>query len=452
MPASGYRYLPNTQQDRAEMLAEIGISSVEELLADIPVEVRLQRPLELPAALSEPSLLARARQLADRNTNLDQYLSFLGAGIYEHFPPSVIQHLISRSEFYTAYTPYQAEISQGTLRAIFEYQTMISELTGLPVANASMYDAATAVAEAMIMAIGATRRSKVLVSKSVHPAYRRVLATYAWARGVQVGEVEISRSKGVTCLSCLDLAIDDQCAAVIIQTPNFFGCVEEAKEAFELAHRHGALAVAVVDPVSLAVLAAPAEYGADIVVGEGQGLGLSTSYGGPLLGFLAASEKLIRRVPGRIVGQTTDREGRRGFVLTLQAREQHIRREKATSNICSNEALCALAATIYLAAMGPTGLRQVGEASLHKAHYLADRLGQIGLPLAFEAPFFKEFAVDTNFRVAEINQRLLEQKIIGGYDLGSDSPGLSGLQLFCVTEVRTKAELDRLVGALEGWL
>lgn len=438
-------YISNTEEQKNEMLAQIGVKSMEDLFADIPEEVRLKRELELPGALSELEVMDHMQQLAAENRNLDTYTCFLGAGAYDHYIPSVVGHLTSRSEFYTAYTPYQPEISQGTLQAIFEYQTMICHLTGMEVANASMYDGATALAEAASMACQATRRKEVLVARTVHPESREVLNTYARFNGSQV--VEYGYSDGKIDFTDLEGKISANTAAVILQTPNFFGVIENVKEAAELAHKNKALLIVSCDPISLALLKSPGELGADIVVGEGQSLGNSLSFGGPYLGFFAATKELMRKMPGRIVGETVDKNGKRGFVLTIQTREQHIRREKATSNICSNQALNALTATIYLSTLGKQGMKQVASLCAQKAHYTYEQLVGTGVfAPAFSAPFFKEFVVKYNGDITELNKKLLEHKIIGGYDLGRDYPEFSNHWLVAVTEKRTKEQIDMLVG------
>lgn len=444
-------YLPHTGEDREAMLAAIGVSSAEELFADVPAALRLQRPLNLPPAVSEPELARLMGELAEKNANLKEYTCFLGAGVYDHYRPAVIDHVLSRSEFYTAYTQYQPEISQGYLQALWEYQSMIALITGMDVANASMYDGGTALAEAAMLAAAATGRKQLVVSRSVHPAYRSILKTYAIDRGLAI--VEAAYENGVTEVSGLQTALTTDTAAVLIQSPNFFGSIEDLKVLAEAAHSKGALFIAAVDPISLGILAAPGELGADIVVGEGQSLGLAPSFGGPFLGFFAATEKLMRKMPGRIVGQTTDYEGTRGFVLTLQAREQHIRREKANSNICSNEALCALAAAVYLSAVGKEGFSRIAEVSLKKAHYAREQLGRIkGVKPVFDSPFFKEFVIDFGRPAAEINQALLQHKIIGGLELGHCYPELENAMLFCVTENRSRQEIDRLAEVLEAIL
>lgn len=442
-------YVPHTDRDRSEMLAQIGVSSIDELFSDVPAEVRLKRALRLPEPMSEYELARHMAALAKRNATTDDLVSFLGAGSYDHFVPSVVRHIVSRSEFYTAYTPYQAEISQGMLQAIFEYQTLMCELVAMDVSNASLYDGATAVAEAATMACRQARRQRVVVSRGVHPEYRATLKTYARNLGIEV--VEAALSDGVTDLEDLDRVTSPATACVILQNPNFLGSVEHMDAAAEIAHASGALFVASVDPISLGVLAPPGEYGADIAVGEGQGLGSPMSYGGPYLGFLACRQELVRNMPGRVAGETRDPEGRRGYILTLQAREQHIRRERATSNICSNEALSALAAAVYLSWLGKSGIREVGELCLQKAHYAFDRITAIpGFRPASSAPFFKEFAVRMPVPPEEAGKALARSNILAGLPLGRFYPDLGDAMLIAVTEKRTKEEIDSFCRALEG--
>lgn len=442
-----WSYLPHTEVDRRSMLDAIGVKSVNDLFADIPENVRLNRLLNLPAPMAEPDLVKHLQRLAATNANLQEYACFLGAGAYDHYIPSTVDHVIRRSEFYTAYTQYQPEISQGYLQALWEYQSMICEITGMPVANASMYDGGTAMAEAAMMACNASRRNEIIVAKTVHPHYRTVLSTYAVDFEYRIQEV--GYADGLTDKEQLEQAIGASTAAVIIQSPNFFGSIEDLKNLAEIAHEKGAYLIAVVDPISLGILEAPGRLGADIVIGEGQPMGLPVAFGGPYLGFFATTEKLMRKMPGRIVGQTVDHEENRGFVLTLQAREQHIRREKATSNICSNEALCALTAAVYLSTVGKQGFRKVAELSLQKAHYAFNELIQSNMcSKVFSAPFFKEFVVRLDEPVADINDRLLKEKIIGGLDLGKYYPELANCTLLCVTENRTKEEIDRLVNRM----
>lgn len=441
-----------TEQDRAEMLETVGVQSVEDLFNDIPEEIRFQGRLQVPAAMDESSLVKHMNNLGRKNASLDQYTSFLGAGVYDHYIPSVVGHVLSRSEFYTAYTPYQPEISQGELQAIFEFQTMICELTGMDVANSSMYDGATALAEAASMAYAVTKRNKIVISKAVHPEARDILHTYARGLGLQVIEVSCD-SSGVTNSDVLQQEVDEETAAVIIQSPNFFGCIESLQEIGDLSHEHKGLFIVSSNPLSLGVLKSPGELGADVVVGDAQPLGISASFGGPHCGFFATTKALMRRIPGRIVGQTVDEDGQRGFVLTLQAREQHIRREKATSNICSNQALNALAAAVYMSSLGKQGIQEVGRLNIRKSYYARKRLSRIkGVTLTFEQPFFNEFVIRVDQCISEINRILFTEGIIGGYDLGKDYPELQGHLLLAVTELRTKQEIDRFADVLEGLL
>lgn len=440
-------YLPHTPEDRRAMLTAIGVEKVEELFADIPARLLFNDTLQLPAAMSELDLVKSLQTLASRNATLQEYTCFLGAGAYDHYIPSVINHIIGRSEFYTAYTQYQPEISQGYLQALWEYQSMICQLTGMEVSNASMYDGGTALAEAAMMACSATNRSEILVARNVHPHYRAVLTTYSMDRGYTI--TEIAYKDGIINPEELTQLMSKNIAAVIIQSPNFFGCIEDIKKISDLTHAHGGLLITAVDPISLGLLEAPGVLGADIIVGEGQPMGLATAFGGPYLGFFATTEKLMRKMPGRIVGQTVDHEGNRGFVLTLQAREQHIRREKATSNICSNEALCALTAAVYLSAVGKEGLRQVAELSLQKAHYACRELEKVqGFTTVFGASYFKEFVIRCPKPIAQINEELLQEKIIGGLDLGIYYPELKNCTLLCVTENRSQEDINRLVKKL----
>ncbi len=428
-------YLVHSEAERQEMLAAVGATSMAELLADVPTELRISG-LELPLGLSELDTMAEVRRLAAKNQVFSDRLCFRGGGVYQRFIPAAVAAVLAKPEFYTAYTPYQPEASQGTLQATFEFQTLIAELTGLAVANASLYDGATAVAEAAVMAVVHTGRHEVVVAPFLHPEYLEVLRCNARGRGFKVVQ---------------DLnAVGDATAAVIFQQPDFLGLLVEAPDLTELAHEHGALAVACVDPISLALLAPPGEYGTDIAVGEGQQLGLAASLGGPHLGFIACRQQLTRRLPGRLVGQAHDGSGRRGFVLTLTAREQHIRREKATSNICTNHALCALAASVYLTYLGPEGLRQVAEVSCQRAHFLAQRLTALpGVQLAYpERPFLSEFPV----RMSQVEQRLAglsEAGILGGLELRRWYPDLADAATFCCTEVNDPDAIERLITALE---
>ncbi len=438
------RFIPNTTIQQDQMLKQIGLVTIEELFNDIPQAVRLPRKLNLPKALSEIELLNHAKTLSRKNINLDDHACFLGAGAYDHFIPSAVDALLSRQEFYTAYTPYQPEISQGMLQAIFEFQTMICELTGMDIANASMYDGASALAEAMLLACQSLKRQEVLVARSVHPESREILKTYAKFRGITVREV--GYLNGQLDIKELEEMITANTAAVIVQSPNFFGSIESLGEIGEIARNNKSLFIVSADPISLGLLKSPGELGADIVVGEGQSLGNPLSFGGPYLGFFAAREKLLRKVPGRIVGQTVDKNGQRSFTLTIQTREQHIRREKATSNICSNQALNALAATIYLTLLGKQGLKEVASQSLQKAHYAFDQLtAKESFSPVFSSPFFKEFVIQSSVPPQELNRKLLDQKIIGGYSLEQAYPELTNGWLIAVTEKRTKDEIDSFV-------
>lgn len=439
-----YPYLPITEAERNRMLETVGAKEIDDLFKDVPESVRCRNSLNLPGPLSEMELARYMKGLAEKNLNTGGYACFLGAGAYDHYIPSVVGQMLARQEFYTAYTPYQPEISQGTLQAIFEYQTMICELTGLDVSNASVYDGATALAEAAVMACSSTNRREILISRAVHPEAREVAKTYSRFNGAEM--IELDCQNGVTGWQETADRISDKTAAVVLQSPNFFGCLEELSKFAELAHRYKALFIVSADPISLGLLQPPGEAGADIVVGEGQGLGNPLSFGGPYFGFMAATEKLMRRLPGRIVGQTTDYDGNRGFILTLQAREQHIRRGKATSNICSNQALCALASSIYLTVLGKAGLKRVAELCLQKAHYTYSRLVETKkFTPVFAAPFFKEFVLTAGEDVARLNARLLAQRIIGGYPLSEDYPELDNALLIAVTEKRTREEIDRLL-------
>ncbi|MGM0472170.1 MAG: aminomethyl-transferring glycine dehydrogenase subunit GcvPA [Bacillota bacterium] len=443
-----FPYLPHTEEDREKLLDGIGIDSVDELFTDIPEEVKLDRELDLGEPLAEMEIKERMKNLSDKNEDLTDYTSFLGAGVYDHFVPSTVDHIISRSEFYTAYTPYQPEISQGYLQAIFEYQTMICELTGMDVANASMYDGATALAEAALMSTAVKRRRReIVVSAAISPESMKVLETYCTATDLTLKVVDFN--DGVTDIDQLEEAITEETASVLVQTPNFFGQIEDLEAMADLVHDKGALFVAATNPVSLAVLEAPGNLGVDIVVGEGQSLGNDQNFGGPHFGFFASTKRNMRRLPGRIVGETVDDEGNKGYVLTLQTREQHIRRERATSNICSNQALNALAATVYLTLMGKQGLKEVASQSLKKAHYAAEEIAKLdGYEVEFDGSFFNEFVIKADKSVSEINDALLEHDILGGYDLAKDFSELDNSMLLAVTEKRTKEEIDQLVSLL----
>ena len=440
-------YVPHTDADRAEMLAAIGVEAVEDLFHDVPAAQRFP-DLDLPDPLSEMEIMAELQAISEENLDLGHFTSFLGGGAYQHYVPRIVDHVISRSEFYTAYTPYQPEISQGTLQSIFEYQSMICALTGMEVANASHYDGATSTAEAVVMALNVARgkRKRVILSPGVHPEYRAVIRTY-----VQGMDLDIVGDDDLTAdLNDLAALLDKDTACFVVQSPNFFGEIEDVEGLAEKVHAVRALLIVVTDPISLGMLKPPGEYGADIVVGEGQALGNGLNYGGPYLGLFACREKHVRKMAGRLVGETVDTEGRRGFVLTLSTREQHIRRERATSNICTNQALCALATSVHLAALGPAGMRRLAELCYHKAHYAASRIAALdGFQVVDQKPFFKEFVVRCPAPVKAINDYLLaEWGIIGGYDLGKDYPHLEDHMLVCVTEVISKEEIEALADAL----
>jgi len=417
------------------MLSSIGVNSLEDLFSHLPAEVRLKRPLEIAPGKSEYDIVDYFRARGAENAN--GYASFLGAGVYNHYRPVLVDTVVSRGEFLTSYTPYQAEIAQGTLTTIFEFQTMICQLTGMDVANASMYDGSTAVPEAAMMAMRATGRDRIVVARTVHPEYREVLRTYAQHQGMPVAEFGYLRDAGTLDLEDLEKTIDGETAAVIIQSPNFFGIVEDVGRAAEIAHKHGALLVFVfTEAVSLGLLEPPRN--ADIVAGELQSFAISPSYGGPFAGIIATTEKFMRQMPGRIVGETKDSRGNRAFCLTLATREQHIRREKATSNICTNQALIALMATVFMTVYGKEGLRELAAQNLAKAHYLAGKL-----PVRFSGPFFNEFVASTNGRTPDqVNDALLKKKIIGGLPLARFYPELNGAMLLCVTEMSRRENLD----------
>jgi glycine dehydrogenase subunit 1 len=457
MGGSATQYVPHSDIDVREMLAAVGADTLEDLFAEIPEAVRYGERLALPAGRSEAEVRSEMERLAAANTPATELVSFLGAGIYDHYTPAVVDAIVSRSEFATAYTPYQPERSQGVLATIFEYQTAICELTGMAVSNASMYDGATATAEAAVLAAAHTRRSGVVVSAAVHPEYREVLATETAGSALQPRIVNLTAG-AATDTDALRAAIDSDTAVVVVAQPNFFGALEDLSAAAEAAHAAGALLCVVCDPLSLGVLEAPAAAGADIVVGEGQSLGIAMSFGGPGLGFMAVTRALMRRIPGRLVGETTDLEGRRGYVLTLQTREQHIRRERATSNICSNHALCALAALVYLAWLGREGLPELGALCARKAAYLRGRLLALpGIAPYTEGPIFREFAVRVPLPAAELIEALVPEGYLAGVACGRFAAGfpgeeLSDVLLLAVTERRTRAEIDAFVAALAVYL
>jgi glycine dehydrogenase subunit 1 len=441
-------YLPTTENDRKEMLAKIGVSSVADLFSNVPAKYRFPK-LDVPKAASEMEILSELYGMATKNSSTGCFATFLGAGAYNHFVPSVIPALASRGEFLTSYTPYQPEVSQGTLQAVFEYQSMVAELTGMEVVNASHYDGATSMAEAAIMAMNISnmKRRKVVVSPSVHPQYRKVLRTYIPDTSVTItGDEDLNND-----LDALKGMLDKDTACLIVQNPDFFGQLVDINGLADEVHAAGALLVVVANPVhSMGLLKPPGEYGADIVVAEGQPLGAGLNFGGPYLGIFATREKLIRKMPGRLVGQTVDTEGRRGYVLTLSTREQHIRREKATSNICTNQGLIALMAAMYLAYMGKQGVREVAEQCYNKAHFAAKEIDQLdGYQVLGSRPFFNEFVVQCPKPVAEINQALQKKGILGGYNLEKDYPHAKNQMLVCVTEMNSREQIDQLVQALK---
>ena len=429
-------YIPNTVAEQDDLLAAVGLSSVDALFADIPDDYR-NPPLRLPDPMSELEIQRELGGMAGRNRPLSSGPSFLGAGSYYHFIPSIVKAVMTRGEFLTAYTPYQPEVSQGTLQVIFEFQTMISALYGMEVANAGMYDGATSLAEAVLMACRVTRRQQVVVSDTVAPAYRQVIATYCQAQGIAIDIVPTAD---------IGASVTEATAGVVAQYPNFYGGLDDLAGLAATAHDDGALLVVSADPLAMGMLKPPGEFGADIVTGEGQPIGIPPSFGGPYLGLFSCKQQYIRQMPSRLVGRTTDTQGRTGYVLTLQTREQHIRRERATSNICTNEALYALASTIYLAAMGRHGLRQVAELCYHKAHYAASAIADLdGFSLPQSGEFFQEFVVSCPETPAKINRRLMERNILGGLDV---SDRFDNGMLLCVTEMNSRDDIDALVDAL----
>lgn len=441
-------FSPHTTDDRARMLETIGVETLERLFETIPARYRFPE-LRLPPALSESDVFRELYSRAGRNRAAIDLPTFLGAGSYNHYVPAVVQQILWRGEFYTAYTPYQPEVSQGTLQSIYEFQSLVCLLTGMEVANASMYDGATALAEGALLCVSPPRgRTKIVVSGTVHPHYRSVLRTYTRGLPVVVQELPTPSRLRTTTADVAE-ALDESTACLVVQYPNFFGRIEDLAALAERAHAVGVRFVVSVYPIALGLLRPPGELGADVVTGEGQCLGIPQSFGGPALGLLAARLELVRHLPGRLIGATVDREGKRGFVMVLQTREQHIRREKATSNICTNQGLMALAATVYLSALGKSGLRRIAELCYHKAHYLADRLASLpGWELVGEGPFFNEFVVRCPRDPREINDRLLERGIIGGLPLGTFEPAHEDLLLLCATELTTREQIDQLVEAL----
>ena len=437
-------YISNTNSEREMMLAEIGVKNFKELLINIPSKFQLDKPINLDEAYSELEITSKISELAAKNKGNAN--SFLGGGIYDHFIPAAVDHIVLRPEFHTAYTPYQAEVSQGTLQYIYEYQTMICNLTGMDISNAGMYDGASAAAEAILMAARKTKKFKAILAGTINPLYLEVIKTYTEGVGIEL--IVIPHKDGLIDLDELKANVDDETGCVLLQTPNFFGNIEDAFAVEEITHStKKALFIVAADPISLALLNAPSEYRADIVIGEGQALGNAMNYGGPLLGFLATTSKLARTMPGRIVGATLDADGIRAYSLTLQAREQHIRRAKATSNICSNQALCSLTATVYMCLMGREGLKEVADHSVTKAHYLAKEISKLdGFSMAFEVPFFKEFTVKTPITASEIITKLESKNIFPGIDMKQF--GYDNMLMIAVTEKKRKCDLDELVNSL----
>lgn len=441
-------FIPSTEENRKQMLDAIGVSDFEELLKDIPENLRFKGDLDLPRPLSEIEVTKVLQELAAKNKNTSTNACFLGGGAYDHFIPAAVGHVISRPEFYTAYTPYQPEVSQGNLQAIYEYQTMIANLTDMDVANASLYDGASALAEAALLSANYTRKTDILISKSVHPFYREVVETYCNRSSVNLKEIELDRY--LTDLDQLKNLVSENTAGLLVQNPNFFGFLENLEEMEKIIHEVKGLFTISVDPISLGILKPPGQYNADIVTGEGQALGNHLSLGGPYLGIFAAKKSLIRKMPGRIAAVTEDKDGRRGFVLTLQTREQHIRRDRATSSICTNQQLCALAATVYMALMGKKGIPAVANLCVQKAHYLAEKLADIkGVELIADHPFFKEFAIKTPAKADTVIDKMRNKNIFAGIDLSRFDYDLDNALLIAVTEKRTKEEMDRYVEAMK---
>ena len=440
---------PHTDSDRASMLDATGAVSVAEFFTPVPDEIRFPS-LDLPRTLSEMEATDRLSAFAAQNTAFPAEDVYLGAGSYRHFIPAAVGQILARGEFYTAYTPYQPEVAQGTLQVIYEFQSLIAALTGMDVANASMYDGATALAEGALMTISNTRgRRRIVVSSTVHPAYRAVLRTYLEGLDLELIEVPLSDTGFIGSAAAITPYLTDDLACVVIQYPNFFGGIEDIAEIADLAHAGGGALVVSTYPIPLGLLNPPGDLGADIVAAEGQALGVQQGYGGPYVGLLAARQGYLRQMPGRLAGMTMDSEPKRGFVLTLQTREQHIRREKATSNICTNQGLMATAATVYMATLGPEGFREVAHRSYQNAHYLAERIREVpGYALATEGPFFHEFVVSTPVAAREVLSHLLENGILGGLDLATVDPVLEHYLLMCATETNTKEGIDRVIGAL----
>ncbi len=440
-------YIPHTTAETQDMLAQIGAASLDELFADVPAEQRFPA-LELPSAMSEMEIAAEMLAISEANDHAGDFAMFRGAGAYHHFIPSVVNHMLLRGEFYTAYTPYQPEISQGTLQATYEYQSMMCALTGMDAANASHYDGATSLAEAVTVAleVSRNRRKKVILSHAIHPQYREVVRTYHQGK-----DIRIIGDRGRGELIDLMEMLDSNTAMVAVQYPNFFGQLEDMRRLADTVHASGGLLVVVANPLALSLFTPPGEFGADIVVGEGQPLGIPLTFGGPYLGYFAIKQRLVRKIAGRIIGETVDADGKRAYVMTLRPREQDIKRERATSNICTNQGLMALAAAVYLSLMGKNGLRRVGELNYHKAHYAAAQIDRLdGYSVDMTKPFFNEFVVACPRPIAEVNAALLEAGVVGGYDLAQRYYHLPNHMLICVTECNTRAEIDRLVDILEG--
>jgi glycine dehydrogenase subunit 1 len=441
--------IPHTEKEIQEMLSSIGLSSLEELFSDIPESVRLKRAPAIPSAMAEGELRKKFRSLSRKNYPLDYFASFLGAGVYRHYIPSAVKALISRGEFATAYTPYQAEASQGTLQAVFEFQTLICRLMGMEVANASHYDGATSLAESALMALDITQRDEIIVSRSVHPHYRQVLQTYLSQRDIPLLEVGID--DGITSLIEVEKNISQKTAAVLVQYPNFFGCLEPLEKFASLCEKEGALlVVAVLEPLAFGLLSPPGLRGASIVAGEGQSMGIPPSFGGPHVGFIATKQKYVRRIPGRLVGETRDKNGKRAFTLTLQTREQHIRREKASSNVCTNQSLCAVANAIYLSLLGKQGVKEVSQQCWQKAHYAFQHWTASGfLKPLFKAPFYHEFVVRLPMKPALFVSKMEREKILAGYPIGKDYPEYEDALLLTITEVNTKEEISLFLKKME---
>jgi len=441
-----FRYLPNTDKDREEMLEVIGAKDIMDLFNDIPEKVKINEQMDLPESLSEYELIKHAQELANKNVTASQVPYFIGAGVYDHHIPSVVKHIISRQEFLTAYVPYQPEISQGELQALFEWQSMICELTRMDVTNSGMYDGFNALAEAANLAVGSVKKTnKVLVSKAVHPQGIENLKTYAFGKEYEVEEVHLNQE--ITDLSDLKNKLDEETAAVIVQYPNFFGSIEDLKEIKECLENTKTLLIVSANPLALGQLESPGKLGADIVVGDMQPFGIPMSFGGPHAGYLAVTQSLMRKLPSRIVGQTADVEGKRGFVMALTTREQHIRREKATSNYSSNQALFTLASAITMSVYGKQGIQELAQRNITNTHYLAQQLKEKGFDVLNTAPFFNEFMVKLNSPIKEVNQKLLDKGFVGGFDVSS-AIGKENITLICVTEKRTKEEMDQFVEAL----